>query len=65
MKEQRIQIIKRIINQILLEISDVEYNIDLSRLKLLYDRKYKMQIIVSDKFNKKMQYNFYYQHITK
>ena len=35
MKEQRIQIIKKIINQILLEISDVEYNIDLSRLKLL------------------------------
>ena len=61
MKEQRIQIIKKIINQILLEISDVEYNIDLSRLKLLYDRKHKMQIIVSDKYNKKMQYNFYYE----
>lgn len=61
MKEQGIQIIKRIINQILLEISDVEYNIDLSRLKLLYDRKHKMQIIVSDKYNKKMQYNFYYE----
>lgn len=61
MKEQRIQIIKKIINQILLEISDVEYNIDLSRLKLLYDRKHKMQIIVSDKYNKKIQYNFYYE----
>ena len=61
MKEQRIQIIKRIINQILLEISDVEYNIDLSKLKLLYDRKHKIQIIVSDKYNKKMQYNFYYE----
>lgn len=60
MKEQGIQIIKRIINQILLEISDVEYK-DLSRLKLLYDRKHKMQIIVSDKYNKKMQYNFYYE----
>ena len=32
-KKQRIQIIKRTINQILLEISDVEYNIDLSKLK--------------------------------
>jgi len=61
MKEQRIQIIKRIINQILLEISDVEYNIDLSRLKLLYDRKHKMQIILNDKDNKTMQYNFYYE----
>lgn len=61
MKEQRIQTIKRIINQILLEISDAEYNIDLDRLKLLYERKHKMQIIVSDKRNKKMQYNFYYE----
>ena len=32
-KKQRIQSIKRTINQILLEISDVEYNIDLSKLK--------------------------------
>ena len=61
MEENRIQLIKRILNQVLMELSNQIYNIDLNRLRCLYDRNKQLQVKITNKQDKEIQYNFYYE----
>ena len=63
MEENRIQLIKRILNQVLLELSNPIYNIDLNRLRCLYDRNKQLQVKITNKQDKKIEYNFYYEKV--
>lgn len=61
MEENRIQLIKRILNQVLMELSNQIYNIDLNRLRCLYDRNKQLQVKITNKQDKEIEYNFYYE----
>lgn len=60
MEKEKSNNVKQIINKVLLELSKPIYNIESKKLKNLYVMKEKIQIIISDKKEKEIKYNFYY-----